>query len=233
MLPLILSLLFITAGTCWGQSSVLMDFQDRFVQHSQLVQPEIHAFSHRNDQARLQLIEWIVRAIGNLTIDMRHITNDAWAAIEANELLNDDCRQDVQDSFDFYVYLGAVDIMYCAFDMDYYMWYDATYRFRPQVRSTNRKNTRALSQTVQTLGEFRFVDHLDDVVDKLEEELSCYEAHWDEYQEILSREIEAIEPLEELVHSEMDWWYNYAIYWHLALMEAAVIDVDIFCAQES
>lgn len=230
MFPVVIYLLVFTAGTCWGQSSILTDYHERFVQQSQLVLPEIHELSHQNNQVRLQLIDWIVREIGNLTIDMRRITNGARTVIEGSELLNDDCRQDVQDTFDFFVEVGALDIMYCAYDMDYYMRYDGMYRFQPSVRSISRRNTQAMSQTVQTLGENRFVDALDEVADKLEDELTRFKALWVKYQDILRREIKAIEPLEELVKGEMYWWYDYAIYWHLALMQTAVESVYIYCA---
>lgn len=207
----------------------MIDINKHFANQSQQIQPEIHNFSHHNDHIRLQLIHWIVREIGNLTVDMRRITEETRVAIETHELLNDDCRQDVQNTFDYYVHIGALDIMYCAYDMDYYMRFDATYRFVSRAWFMNRENFRAVSQTLYTVGSTRLEDGVDNLVCKLEVEVERFERLWDEYQAVLKEEIKDFGTLVELVRSEMDWWYTYAIYWHKLLMQEAINFVALYC----
>ncbi|KAL9700286.1 hypothetical protein quinque_003727 [Culex quinquefasciatus] len=198
------------------QASVLEDFQQQFADHSQLVQPEIHAVINENHHARLGLIRWILAEIGNLTLDMRTLTDDTWAEIENHELFHEGCRAQITSFFGVYVRIGEWDIQYCARDMDDLLREDAASRFTPSVGFINRENTRSTFQTVQTLGRHRFTESLDEVSFELQDELDYFHNLWEGYQPILREEIEDIAALEELVRAEMAWWYDYAIEWHKA-----------------
>lgn len=227
MWKLVSTLLLTFVLACQGQS--LEGINERFANLSQQIQPEIHNFTRQNEHVRLQLIRWIVREIGNLTVDMRNITEHARTAMETHELLHDGCRQYVQDQFDYYVHIGALDIMYCAYDMDYYMRFDDTYRFVPRVRFMNRENFQALSWTVCTLGSTSLMDGVDKVVSKLKEDVQQFEELWDEYRKVLAEEIKDIASLVSVVHSEMNWWYTFAIYWHRLLMRDVINFLELVC----
>lgn len=215
------------------QASVLEDFQQQFADHSQLVQPEIHAVINENHHARLELIRWILAEIGNLTLDMRTLTDDTWTKIENHELFHEGCRGQVTSFFGVYVTIGEWDIQYCARDMDDLLRKDAASRFTPSVGFINRENTRSTFQTVQTLGRHRFAESLDEVTFELQDELDYFHNLWEGYQPILREEIEDIAALDELVRAEMDWWYDYAIEWHKVFMGSAISNVYIYCDTES
>lgn len=230
MLKLV-ALLLIVSGLI--QASVLEDFQQQFADHSQLVQPEIHAVINENHHARLGLIRWILAEIGNLTLDMRTLTDDTWAEIENHELFHEGCRAQITSFFGVYVTIGEWDIQYCARDMDDLLREDAASRFTPSVGFINRENTRSTFQTVQTLGRHRFTESLDEVSFELQDELDYFHNLWEGYQPILREEIEDIAALEELVRAEMAWWYDYAIEWHKVFMDSAISNVYIYCDTES
>lgn len=182
-----------------------------------------------NNEARLDLIHMIITRTANLTVDMRQLTSDTWERIENDESTNEECLVWLRYDFDFYVWIGELDIMYMADDMDYFMRYDATYRFNPRAFFKNRENSRAIYQTVQTLGRNRFMDNISDTVYELQDELDYFQNLWESYQEVLREELEAIEPFTEFIVEELDYWYEYAIRWHTYFMEMLVDDIQYYC----
>lgn len=205
------------------------ELQEEFADHSRDVEPQLKEFRQDNNEVRLDLIHWIIREIGNLTIEMRRITDETWEIIENHEDTDEYCLEDLRYLFDYYVWIGELDIMYCADDMDWYMRYDATYRFNPRVSFMQRENSRAIYQTVQSLGRNQFLDNMGDTVDELHEELDYYRNLWTGYQEVLREEIEAMEPFAEAVQGEMYWWQDYAIDWHKLFMQWAIEDIEYYC----
>lgn len=205
------------------------DFQERFAEHSQLVEPQLQELRVENNEARLDLIHMIITRTANLTVDMRQLTSDTWERIENDESTNEECLVWLRYDFDFYVWIGELDIMYMADDMDYFMRYDATYRFNPRAFFKNRENSRAIYQTVQTLGRNRFMDNISDTVYELQDELDYFQNLWESYQEVLREELEAIEPFTEFIVEELDYWYEYAIRWHTYFMEMLVDDIQYYC----
>lgn len=205
------------------------ELQEQFAEHSREVEPQLQKFRQENNEVRLDLIHWIVREIGNLTLEMRRITDETWTHIENHENFTEDCSEDMRDLFDYYVWIGALDIMYCAMDMDYYMWYDWYYRFNPWISFIQRENTRSIYQTVQSLGRNQFLDNMGDTKTELEEELDYYRVLWDGFQVLLQDELKAMEPFSDEVQEEMYWWINYTIDWHTTFMNWAIEDIEYYC----
>lgn len=227
MLRLIVALLLTSVITCRSQS--LLEFHENFAEKSHLNQPVIHELSHQNGYVRLRLIHWILREMAHLTVEMRSITNNTWAAIQSHERLNDDCLPYVQDLFEYYVEIGALDIMYLAYDMNYYMEFDDEYRFVPLRRTINLENFRILSVTLETLSRISLVNDPGEVFRKLQEETIRFEQLWRMYRIALQQEIRDIWFMEVLVKSEMQWWTTFAVYWHNLLMQDAINSVNYFC----
>ncbi|KAL1378695.1 hypothetical protein pipiens_015418, partial [Culex pipiens pipiens] len=99
----------------------LSEFQERFAEHSYLVEPQLREFRVHNNEVRLELIRTIVLKIANLTLEMRQISSETWKYIENNNSTNDACLVDLRNEFNYYVRLAELDIKLCARDMDYYM----------------------------------------------------------------------------------------------------------------
>ncbi|KAL9693476.1 hypothetical protein quinque_012761 [Culex quinquefasciatus] len=205
------------------------EFQDHFAEHSQLVEPQLKEFRVENNEVRLELIHTMVTRTANLTLDMRQLTWDTWEYIENHEDTDEECLAYLRYDFDYYVWIGELDIMYMAMDMDFYMRYDADNRFNPRAFFMSRENSRAIYQTVQTLGRNRFVDSITDTVYELQDELDYYRNLWESYQVVLRDELEAMDEFAELVELELDWWYNYAMDWHRAFMGWIVEDIEYYC----
>ncbi|XP_065085893.1 uncharacterized protein LOC135707909 [Ochlerotatus camptorhynchus] len=219
-------------GLLVGSSLAISPFpelQQQFADHSREVEPQLQEFRQENNEVRLDLSHWIVREIGNLTLEMRRITDETWTYIENHEDVNEECLVDLRDLFDYYVWIGELDIMYCAEDMDYYMRYDATYRFNPRIGFMQRENSRAVYQTVQSLGRNQFLDNMGDTTSELHEELDYYRNLWDGYQGLLRDELKAMEPFAEDVQNEMYSWQTYAIDWHHIFMNWAIEDIEYYC----
>lgn len=225
------TILLFLIGICCSQSIPELEyFSKQFANHSCTVQPKIHNLSEQNADVRLELIHWIVAEIGNLTVEMRRLTNESWSRIEKHELMqNEECRYIMRYLRDYYVWIGELDIMRCAYDMNYYMWHDSVYRFVPRAQFVKRENSRAIHQTMQTLGRNNFVDNRERVVCELEDELVYHENLWSSYRTVLCVEIEFIKPLKMLVQGQMAAWNEYAIYWHSLFMGLLEVSVEDYC----
>ncbi|XP_062540369.1 uncharacterized protein LOC134208404 [Armigeres subalbatus] len=205
------------------------ELQDQFAEHSQYVEPQLQEFRQENEELRFDLINWITRQFGNLTVEMRRLTEETWEIIENHEDVHEECMDDLTSIFALYVYIGELDINYAAEDMDWYMQYDANNRFNPRIRFVQRENSRAIHQTVQSLGRNRFVEDISDTLFELEDELNYYRNLWEGYQLVLDEELEAIDPFAEQVKYEMNWWHNYTIDWHKRFMDWAIEDIQYYC----
>lgn len=205
-------------------SVTLPEFQERFAEQSYLVEPQLKEFRIHNNEVRFELIRTIVTKIANLTLEMRQISSESWEYIENNNSTNDACLVDLRNEFNYYVRLAELDIKLCARDMDYYMRYDADNRFNSWAFFKNRENSRAIHQTVHTLGR-----NLEGSLVELQEQFEYFLNLWESFQGVLASELDAMKPFTELVLIELDYWYDYAIRWHNFYMQWVIEDIEYFC----
>lgn len=206
-------------------NSPFPDFQHRFAEHSLLVEPQLHELRGENNVARLEVTHTIVTKLAKMTVDMRQLSWDTWEYIENHEDVKEECLDWLEGNFHYYNWIGELDIMYAANKMNDYMRNDTTYRFNPRAIFKSRENTRAIYQTVQTLGRNRFMDDLGDTVYELEDQLNYFQNLWESYQDILREEINDLESLKEYIQEEMDYWYEYAMRWHNYTMQSLIENI--------
>lgn len=213
--------------------SPFSELQEKFAEHSREVDAQLQLFRQENNRGRLDLIDWIVREIGNLTLEMRRISDETWTYIENHESSNEQCLVNLRDQFEHNAWLGARDIMYCATNMDNFMFYDTYVRFLPWIGFIQRENSRSIHQTIQSLGRNQFLDNMVDTTSELEEQLDYYRNLWDGYQELLRDELKAMEPFVESIHGQMYWCQDFALEWHRRLMKLVVEDIEYYCGDWS
>ncbi|KXJ79194.1 hypothetical protein RP20_CCG002077 [Aedes albopictus] len=199
-------------------SSSIVDFQEQFSEHSHGVEFELQEYRAKNSHVRSEVIHRILDGVGNLTVEMRDITADYWAQIEAHQYATPECLERLRPDFDYYVRFASLDIRAMAAEMDALMMDDARYRFNPVASYAQQENSRAIYQTVQTLGRNQFLDNMDDTVHELQDELEYHREVWNTFQGMLSDHLDGIVYLTELVEERIEYWYDFTVSWHHTFM---------------
>ncbi|KXJ79195.1 hypothetical protein RP20_CCG002078 [Aedes albopictus] len=199
-------------------SSPIVDFQEQFSELSHGIELELQEYRAKNSHVRSEVIHRSLDGLGNLTIEMREITADYWAQIEAHEYATPECLELLRPDFDWYVWYASLDISWLADDLDRATREDALVRFNPVVAYVQRENSRAIYQTVQTLGRNQFLDNMADTMKELQDELEYYQNAWGGFQERLDQELDKVSELWYRVEDEIAWWHEFTVRWHHVFM---------------
>lgn len=199
-------------------TSPIVDFQKQFSDLSHGIEIELQEYRAKNNHIRGEVINRQLDALANLTVEMRDITADYWAQIEAHEYATPECLELLRPDFDWYVWYASLDIQGMASDIDRHVMDDSRYRFNPVVSYAQRENSRAIYQTVQTLGRHQFLDNMLDTVTELQEELEYYQNLWEGFQDWLDQELDNIDVLEYRLEDEIAWWHEFTVRWHHVFM---------------
>lgn len=212
-----------------GTDAAFKQFQDRFAEHSQLVEPELQRLRDENNGLRLQLIHQILPRLANLTVNLRQLTWDTWEHIENHEETTENCLPQLRYMLDLNVLSAEVYVTSLAQEMYWELRDDVRFRFNPSASFMSLENTRATHQTVQTLGRNRFTDEIGATLDELQDELNYHHDLWVDYEEILRQELDAIQPLEKYVIGELDWWYENILEDYTERMEMLIDRINLYC----
>lgn len=212
-----------------GTDAAFTRFQERFAEHSQLVEPELERLRGENNELRLQLIHQILPRFGNLTVNLRQLTWDTWEHIENHEKTTESCMPQLRYLLDLNVLSAKVYVTSLAQEMYWELRDDVAFRFNPSASFMSHENTRATHQTVQTLGRNRFTDGDGATLEELQDELNYHHNLWVVYEEILRKELDAIQPLEKYVMGELDWWYENILEDYTERMETLIDRIDLYC----
>ncbi|KXJ79196.1 hypothetical protein RP20_CCG002079 [Aedes albopictus] len=218
MLRISIFLLVALAASGALASSPIVDFQEQFSELSHGIEFELQEYRAKNSHVRSEVIHRSLDGLGNLTIEMREITADYWAQIEAHEYATPECLELLRPEFDYYVWYASLDIQNMAGYLDRLTREDAWYRFNPVIAYAQRENSRAIYQTVQTLGRNQFLDNMADTVTELQDELAYYQNAWEGFQEWLDQELDNVSVLWYRVEDEIAWWHEFTVRWHHVFM---------------
>lgn len=213
-------------------SSPIVDFQEQFSEHSHGVEFELQEYRANNSHVRNEVIHRILDGVSNLTVEMRDITADYWAQIQAHQYATPECLERLRPEFDYYVWFASLDIRAMATELDALILNDARYRFNPVASYAQRENSRAIRQTVHTLARNQFLDNMDDIVTKLQDELEYHREVWNLHQDMLNDHLASIVYLTELVEERIEYWYDYTVSWHHVFMKYQVIRPGNECRPE-
>lgn len=211
-----------------GTSSIV-DFQDQFAQLSEDFEPRLRDFRTENNQVRIEVIHRMLNGLAKLTVEVRDITRDHWAAIEAHDLATPECLELIRTDFDYYVQLVELDIKAMALEMDYYVRGDAVERFNRDARMSERFNSELISRSIRILGEIQFFPRMDDTVEELSDELGRSRVLQGSRDEQLKSEISRVSYLEDRAESSIAWWYDFTVMFYRVVMAIQVGRPDYEC----